>query len=238
MSCGLELEPEVAFCDGQKRKLNMKKTLTLLTALLLGAALYSASASITITIDENGNGTWDNNGTITSLAFGSEAPIIPNGPVTLYYQLPTGYSFGGGPLGNGLGDLLITEPSTTPTVLSDVIRFDGPSITRIYFYSDNSDGSDSLADRNGLPTTFHPNNVTVEETGLFGAPYSEIMNGYWGYHPGVNQVGSIYNGNVLQDVTYNIISDVPEPTTMIAGALLLLPFGASTIRILRKNRTA
>jgi len=31
---------------------------------------------------------------------------------------------------------------------------------------------------------------------------------------------------------------VPEPTTMIAGALLLLPFGASTIRILRKNRTA
>jgi hypothetical protein len=33
-------------------------------------------------------------------------------------------------------------------------------------------------------------------------------------------------------------SQVPEPTTMIAGALLLLPFGASTLRILRKNRTA
>jgi hypothetical protein len=31
---------------------------------------------------------------------------------------------------------------------------------------------------------------------------------------------------------------VPEPTTIIAGALLLLPFGASTVRILRKNRTA
>jgi hypothetical protein len=31
---------------------------------------------------------------------------------------------------------------------------------------------------------------------------------------------------------------VPEPTTMIAGALLLLPFGASTLRMLRKNRTA
>ena len=28
---------------------------------------------------------------------------------------------------------------------------------------------------------------------------------------------------------------VPEPTTMIAGALLLLPFGASTLRMLRKN---
>jgi hypothetical protein len=31
---------------------------------------------------------------------------------------------------------------------------------------------------------------------------------------------------------------VPEPTTMLAGALLLLPFGASTLRILRKNRAA
>jgi hypothetical protein len=30
---------------------------------------------------------------------------------------------------------------------------------------------------------------------------------------------------------------VPEPTTMIAGALLLLPFGASTLRVLRR-RTA
>ena len=34
------------------------------------------------------------------------------------------------------------------------------------------------------------------------------------------------------------LSAVPEPTTMIAGALLLLPFGASTVRILRKRQTA
>jgi hypothetical protein len=40
-------------------------------------------------------------------------------------------------------------------------------------------------------------------------------------------------GNVQFD-----LESVPEPTTMIAGALLLLPFGASTIRILRRNRTA
>ncbi len=30
---------------------------------------------------------------------------------------------------------------------------------------------------------------------------------------------------------------VPEPTTVIAGALLLLPFGVSTLRFLRRNRT-
>jgi flagellar basal body rod protein FlgC len=31
---------------------------------------------------------------------------------------------------------------------------------------------------------------------------------------------------------------VPEPSTVIAGAMLLLPFGASTLRILRRNRKA
>jgi len=40
----------------------------------------------------------------------------------------------------------------------------------------------------------------------------------------------------FDNVAYNTTT-VPEPTTMIAGALLLLPFGASTLRILRK-RTA
>jgi hypothetical protein len=57
-----------------------------------------------------------------------------------------------------------------------------------------------------------------------------------------------YNGNVLVDSAqaswtggangeWDITSiPVPEPTTMIAGALLLLPLGASTLRILRRNR--
>jgi hypothetical protein len=35
-----------------------------------------------------------------------------------------------------------------------------------------------------------------------------------------------------------IYSPVPEPSTLIAGAMLLLPFGASTLRFVRKNRTA
>jgi len=34
------------------------------------------------------------------------------------------------------------------------------------------------------------------------------------------------------------VTSVPEPTTMIAGALLLLPFGASTLRILRRKCVA
>ena len=52
------------------------------------------------------------------------------------------------------------------------------------------------------------------------------------------QGGTVGAGNNYYIGLDNVsVSLVPEPTTMIAGALLLLPFGASTLRILRK-RTA
>ena len=46
------------------------------------------------------------------------------------------------------------------------------------------------------------------------------------------------NGNYLASISQVTQSfhQVPEPTTVIAGALLLLPLGASTLRILRRNR--
>ena len=48
-----------------------------------------------------------------------------------------------------------------------------------------------------------------------------------------SSLASIVDGGASANVA---ILAVPEPTTMIAGALLLLPFGASTLRILRRNR--
>jgi hypothetical protein len=48
------------------------------------------------------------------------------------------------------------------------------------------------------------------------------------------------SGSEQQVVNLDDVSlvPVPEPTTVIAGVLLLLPFGASTLRILNRNRTA
>jgi hypothetical protein len=44
----------------------------------------------------------------------------------------------------------------------------------------------------------------------------------------------------IDDLNYTPAANtpVPEPTTMVAGAMLLLPFGASTLRMFRKTRTA
>lgn len=52
-------------------------------------------------------------------------------------------------------------------------------------------------------------------------PYQFVLNAY---------SGNTLIGQSAIDVV------VPEPTTIIVGALTLLPFGASTLRFLRKNR--
>jgi hypothetical protein len=54
--------------------------------------------------------------------------------------------------------------------------------------------------------------------------------GLWGAPPN-------WTPEAFGDATLTLAA-VPEPTTLIAGALLLLPFGASTIRILRKKVAA
>ena len=55
----------------------------------------------------------------------------------------------------------------------------------------------------------------------------------------IGDTGGPSSGSVdINSITVSDVSPVPEPTTMIAGALLLLPFGATTLRMLRKNRAA
>ena len=48
---------------------------------------------------------------------------------------------------------------------------------------------------------------------------------------------STSTGSVLGSFSVTEIAAVPEPSTIVAGALLLLPFGASAFRVIRKNRT-
>jgi len=46
------------------------------------------------------------------------------------------------------------------------------------------------------------------------------------------------NGSSTSPNKQPLLGIIPEPSTVIAGALLLLPFGVSTVRILRKNKSA
>jgi hypothetical protein len=52
------------------------------------------------------------------------------------------------------------------------------------------------------------------------------------------EIGDGGSGPGTANIESITVTSVPEATTMIAGALLLLPFGVSTLRILRKTRAA
>jgi len=47
-----------------------------------------------------------------------------------------------------------------------------------------------------------------------------------------------YNGDDSAFIANVSLTAVPEPATILSGVLMLLPFGASTLRILRRNRAA
>jgi hypothetical protein len=72
--------------------------------------------------------------------------------------------------------------------------------------------------------------LDLQNSGIAEANWTAAANGAYGVQDMV-----LAQPGQVQD---QLVIVVPEPTTMIAAALLLLPFGASTLRILRKTRTA
>ena len=60
-----------------------------------------------------------------------------------------------------------------------------------------------------------------------------------GFHGGLSDISnvSVQYGSDTTDPHFTLAL-VPEPSTMVGGALLLLPFGASALRVARKSRKA
>jgi hypothetical protein len=187
-----------------------------LVLLLGGAGRAPAQFSVTITVDENGNGMLSNSaGFMGPLASGLFADPGPGGkPNALTYDLLN-------PPGLTVGDVKIMEGG----VLSDVIRFNPASplsagTGSLVFYS-LSDGN-SLADLAGFPTANYANMLTLTE-GPTGISYT----------PTAGQPGFV--AGAAGPVTYNIASDpaaaVPEP-----ASLTLLGLGGAALAALRLRR--
>jgi hypothetical protein len=204
------------------------KRRSILAALAVAACLLSAGGeafaqgfSITITVDENGNGTFTNtNGFFSPLP---ATLLLDGGPGGLPAALTYGLL---NPPGLVVGDLLLFEPGPVG-VLSDLIRFN-PNGTMV-FYSDNTDGAPSLADT-GFPTALYANNLARSEVGPEG------NNGFV-YTPTAGQPGFV--AGAAGPVTYVIRSDVaaiPEPGPLALCGLAALA-GLAT-RLVRRKRAA
>lgn len=203
------------FSAAVKKTDDMKKIVISIAMVCLCAG--SASASLPGAPDEQGGNTYTLYGAIQPPP-GDNGYYFDNGTYSLY-QL----NLGNVSVVNGDVILLENGSSQGRANWSDVLTFSQPdSVATLTSY----EGSDAATFwTQGSWAAFVPsdNAVYIEET---VGPYT-IYNA-------VNDSGA----SITYQITPQIHNAVPEPTTMIAGALLLLPFGASTLRILRKARAA
>jgi hypothetical protein len=79
--------------------------------------------------------------------------------------------------------------------------------------------------------------IAMSDAATYVGDVNSARNGSWNFTQYTDTWLDPVN-NDSQGLIWNNTTPVPEPTTMIAGALLLLPFGASTLRFMRKNRAA
>jgi hypothetical protein len=186
----------------------IKKTFGIAACIgMLAASATSVFAfGPVLTIDESGNAYLT-----ASEPFAFTNALEPISAMsTLQYTLP----FAG-----VAGDVLVQEQGGS--AISDILRFDGNF--HVYFFSDYAAGSTEPADV-GLPSVFMTPNVTVTEYGT-----EDVSVDAW-YTPIAGQPGYKPAAPGMQ---YHIISDVPEPGTMLLGGL-----GGGLLLLLTSRRRA
>ena len=181
-----------------------------IVAVFCGTSMPAAAQgfSVSITVDENGHGTFTNtSGFFSNLPFALAHDPGPGGlgSVVSYGLLS--------PPGLVGGDLVLLDGG----LLSDLIRFDPATNSgSLFFYSDQYGGIDALADI-GMPGLLNTNVLRLPEVALLGGGFG------LSYTPTAGQPGFV--AGAAGPVTYTLISDaVPEPASivLVSSAFALL----------------
>jgi Protein of unknown function (DUF642) len=250
--CGLDVESEFISREGQKQKDNMETSV--LKTLLAGAVSAIMIMPLTVSANFVDNGGFENTantyidgGGGYMLVNASDSTTIPGWTVAdqniawIQSGPPTGLS---GTQGNYFLDLTgIVNQKPFGAVIGTTISTVANNWYTLSFDVGRGNGEDANA------VVVHA--MAGAQTGTFTVSTADPGAGHIAWETFVLQFqatgssttitigGTDANaGNGFIGLDNLNVSAVPEPTTMIAGALLLLPFGASTLRILRKNRMA
>jgi hypothetical protein len=236
-----------------KSKKMKKLQLSIVTACLTAA--MSASASITISGSDLSGLTYNPN----DGSDGGVAQYVNGTPDYVYLYTPDSGLNGDSPAvkvkaGNiglpSLGNLNSFSASY------DLLSSSGPGEPYFLTYLNAPDGGYVGVITAGGPVLNSSSVIHVIYSGASGSDtywgdtlsqldsisYEGTTFGQLGVYETIIEIGDWDNGNATiaasADIDSITISSVPEASTVFAGALLLLPFGLSTLRILRRNRMA
>ena len=179
----------------------MRKILLFVAVVVLHLGYTASAQSSMLTVDEMGNGSFiDDNNNRTNFK-GALGPDPSGGLLgnVLVYTLPVN------PTKNG--DVVLREPNTSSD--SDILRFVG---NKLVFYSDNDDmNTDKDIADTGTPQE-QMGAIVKTETGNEGTPQGAT------YTPGMGDPGFV------QGITYQFVSEVPEPApiALVSTSLLLI----------------
>jgi hypothetical protein len=236
----LDVEPEVASREDQNRKINTKKTRNSLAVGLCAVGLFTGMLSVaqadTIAFSP------------TDLSSISGEPAGNDGlfftPTTTISVTALGYVDPASSAGNAVG---LYDVSTS-TLLASATITSSSTASAFFLYEPITPVTLTAGDEYVVAGLFTP------DTGDIGYNVGTSTAYNMGAAPDITFDGYKYNDNstlelpttsysppiVGPNFQYDVVP-APEPTTMtviIAGALLLLPFKAGALRMLRQNRTA
>lgn len=172
---------------------------------------------------------WNNNPTAyTATAFAGANGVLP--PWSAVPQAIQNASY--------IYNQLYIPAATANTLTADQAAGMQLAIWKVLYDTANSPKYNALTDfTTGQLLAYGFGTAAMTDAAAYVGDVNSARNGLWNF----TQYTDTWLKPDLrnsQGLIWNNTTPVPEPTTMIAGALLLLPFGASTLRILRKNRTA
>ena len=224
--------------------MKQKKLKMIKFALLMGAGVFAASqASADLIV----NGSFETADLSTPSAGGGSAGqwnYFYNGSNPLYGWTSSDNNT---PLEVGLGSIygvtgydgnnVMELDSTVNVAVDQSLVTAGGTYQLSFLYAlrsgvDPSSGTMSVV-WDGIPITLTPTSsaMTLYTATVTGASGNNTLE-----FDGTGTSDSY--GAILDNVSLNAVAPVPEPTTVLAGALMLLPFGVGAIRSLRKERAA
>jgi hypothetical protein len=191
-------------------------------------AAYNTSGNLPNTFDQSG-GPWNQDLLLSSIPIvnGSYQFLLDinqsNDPLLTLNQLQIFSTDTAGQIGGTLDANNRISGLITTTTIYDMNSAGAPTANSVllnYALNPGSGGGDMF--------------LYIPASAFVGAGDYIILYSHFGL-PGEHSNNGFEEWATLSPTT---ATPVPEPTTVIAGMLLLLPFATSTLRMVRKNRTA